>query len=48
MSGSADHVVPVSLGGDNLGELRAMHLGCNLERGNGTRRSQPERHGRQW
>ena len=47
-SASADHVVPVSLGGDNLGELQAMHLKCNLERGNGTRSSQPERHGRDW
>lgn len=34
-SGSADHVQPTSLGGDNLGELRAAHLGCNSRRGNG-------------
>ena len=35
MSGSADHVDPTSRGGDNLGELRAAHLGCNSGRGNG-------------
>lgn len=30
---SADHVDPVGRGGDNLGELRPAHLGCNKKRG---------------
>ncbi|MBP2211096.1 hypothetical protein JOJ87_001440 [Rhodococcus ruber] len=54
MSGSADHVQPVSLGGDNLGELRPSHLRCNLRRSNdvgqgrtkpnGSVKRPPERH----
>lgn len=33
-SWSADHLIPVSLGGSNDGELRSAHLFCNQSRGN--------------
>jgi len=33
MSFSADHVAPVALGGDNLGDLKPAHYGCNSSRG---------------
>lgn len=37
---SIDHIIPVSLGGDDdLSNLRLTHLTCNQSRGNGTRRS---------
>lgn len=35
-SASADHLDPVSRGGDNQGELAPAHLGCNSRRGNDT------------
>ena len=32
---SADHIIPVSLGGRNvLSNCRAAHLRCNIQRGN--------------
>ena len=34
MSFSADHVVPVSKGGSNFGELATAHRICNTRRGN--------------
>lgn len=34
MSFSADHLAPVSRGGDNLGEILPSHLTCNVRRGN--------------
>lgn len=49
LSFTADHVIPVSKGGSNLGELRAAHRRCNSRRGN--RDGLPaagERHGRRW
>jgi hypothetical protein len=44
-SKSADHVVPISRGGDNRGEVRAAHLRCNRRRG---RTMPPVPHGRAW
>ena len=37
---SADHIVPLSLGGaaTSLSNLRAVHYGCNSSRGNGVTR----------
>ena len=35
MSGSVDHIVPVSMGGDDSPEnLQLAHLGCNIRKGN--------------
>jgi 5-methylcytosine-specific restriction endonuclease McrA len=45
MSFSADHVRPLSKGGDLLGELRPAHRSCNQRRGN---RDAPEQHARTW
>lgn len=35
-SWTADHVDPLSTGGDVLGEMRAAHRDCNSSRGNDT------------
>lgn len=41
---SADHIVPPSQGGTHsLGNLRAVHYGCNARRGNGTTRGKGTR-----
>lgn len=45
MSATADHVIPVSKGGDNLGELRPAHLRCNVRR---SRCKPPTVHARRW
>lgn len=34
MSGTADHITPISKGGHNLGDLAAAHWICNTKRGN--------------
>jgi len=47
LSWSADHVVPVSRGGSNHGELRPAHRGCNRARGSKPVDHQPK-HGRKW
>jgi 5-methylcytosine-specific restriction endonuclease McrA len=44
-SGSADHVIPVSRGGNNRGEVKAAHLRCNKRRGH---KPAPVQHGRDW
>lgn len=44
-STSADHITPISEGGDNLGPIRAVHLRCNQRR---WQYSDKTRHGRQW
>ena len=44
-SKAADHVVPISRGGSNRGEIRPAHLCCNRSRG---RKMPPVAHGRQW
>ena len=45
---SADHIVPISLGGRPLdpANLRAAHQSCNSSRGNG--RGKRMNHSRQW
>lgn len=45
---SADHKIPISLGGESLdsNNLRPSHYGCNARRGNGTRGEYPT--SRQW
>lgn len=45
LSKSADHVIPISQGGHNHGELRPAHLGCNKSRG---RKLPPTTHARRW
>lgn len=35
MSFSVDHVVPLALGGELMGEARAAHRVCNMKRGTG-------------
>lgn len=47
MSWTADHVVPVSKGGHNHGELRPAHRVCNTRRGS-KRPTPAQTHGRQW
>jgi hypothetical protein len=44
-SRSADHVLPVSRGGHNRGEVKPCHLRCNMRRG---RKMPPVKHGRNW
>lgn len=48
LSGSADHLEPVSRGGHNHGPLQPAHLGCNSRRGNdigqGRTRRRNDRH----
>ena len=46
LAGVADHVDPIAHGGDILGELRAAHRQCNLERG--TKPPPPIRNSRDW
>jgi hypothetical protein len=45
MSWSADHVTPVSRGGDNRGPLKPAHRLCNQRRATAP---PPPRHGRRW
>ena len=46
MSTTADHLVPIADGGDNLGRLAAAHLRCNQRRW--SQASKAVRPGRQW
>lgn len=39
LSFTVDHVVPIALGGDLLGEVRAAHRICNMKRGMGRRKA---------
>ena len=36
MAWTADHIIPLSKGGDLYGERRAAHRACNSSRGDGT------------
>ncbi|MCM3907595.1 HNH endonuclease [Trueperella bernardiae] len=38
---TADHVIPIALGGNPRGELRPAHRACNSRRGDTTNRRQP-------
>ncbi|MCA6391275.1 MAG: HNH endonuclease [Cytophagales bacterium] len=31
---TADHIIPYSLGGNLIGNIKAAHFKCNVERGN--------------
>ncbi len=42
---TADHVVPIADGGDNLGPVRAVHRICNQRR---WQKAGETRHGRAW
>lgn len=49
MAFTADHVQPLSQGGDLYGETRPAHRSCNSSRGDGTRPTrQPLKTSRDW
>lgn len=50
MSGSADHILPVSRGGtDSISNLRPSHLGCNIKRQNkDANEVAPQKNSRDW
>ncbi|MGV4377948.1 HNH endonuclease [Trueperella pyogenes] len=51
---TADHVIPIALGGSQRGELRPAHRSCNSRRGDTTRKPKTrrikpvERYSRNW
>lgn len=47
LSATADHITPISKGGNNLGTLLPAHRICNTKRGNRTP-PQETNHIRQW